>query len=318
MKRIVAFLLVCFMMIAVVACGGEEAAPTTKPSADAGVTDAPSADPTEAPDEDPTEAPDEDPTQEPTEDPDVDATEEPDVDPTQEPDENWGEEEVVDISDSKIIGLTFDSNGVVSNGVADGPEIVTHSGTIATAQDATIGMWASQMTGGDCFYKAQIGDYYADLEVEFTVEWYLNLSAAPASSYWSIGDNLEAGGFGGELHPGPDANSATVKFHLKMDGAYQIVDVVVPLNTWAHLVFTWDGNVLAGYLNGELVVEYESEWAYVVWPSNETAQHFCIGACCSAGFTGGQGMKGQIAVFNMYTACMNATTVADTYAKLAQ
>lgn len=319
MKRVLAFLLVCLMVVCAGACGGKKKAdPTAAPSQDPAV----SVNPTEDPGyEDPTEDPGyEDPTEDPG---------------NEDPGNEDPGDDVVDTSSSALISLAYDQNGQVYNAADSDLEIKVwgQNRTIETVYDGS--KWASTMPGGSSFYIVNgLSNYYDVLGEAFTVEYYVNLSSAPAAkadcaapdelckcSYNSIGDCMEAGGFGVEVRHGATANQATLRFDMKLDSEYltdkgEPLEMSVDLNSWYHVVVTWDGSVVSAYLNGELVSEYDSEWAFITWPVNETASHFAIGACMSANYSGGQAMVGQLGGFGLYTEAFDADTIAAMYNNL--
>ncbi len=299
MKRILAFLLVCLLVVFAGACNDGEsadksAAPTAEASASAGVDPDVSVDPTEDPAEDPTDDPSEEPSEEPSEDPG---------------------EETGNLADALRISLAYDADGNVYNAAtAEGAPAITAKGNVSTAVDSATGKWVSNMPGGTSFYFVSIADLYDDLSNQFTVEYMFNLTEAPSSGYWSLGDNLEAGGFGAEIHPGQAADEATIVWNLHVDGAYYTdMKIPVKLNQWNHMVFTWDGSVTKGYLNGALMDEYDTNWGILGFPSDNTAHHIAIGACCAKNNAGGQSMKGSINGFSLYVQAMTDAEVTAAY-----
>lgn len=295
MKRILCMLIVCLLMFSLAACGGEQVGAPTEAStglATEGQT------PTEAPSELPTE----DITEAPTEEP----TEEPSVDPTEEP----SEDAVPD-----ILNFIVNSDASAKNGVADGPEITSHGPSKTVSVDSATGLNVATLTGGACLYNAQIGDYYGDMEDDFTLEVYFKVDSLPGASYAGIAENCENGGFGLYVY-----SDGKIEYDLMLDGSYAVT--VAPskatLGKWYHCVCVWDGTMISMYLDGVLVDEYESDFAYVKFPPDATAQYLAIGGCCSAGSTGGGGFAGSIGVCNLYTAALNAQQVANAYQNLMQ
>lgn len=300
MKRIIAFLLVCMMVLVAGACsGGKDVDPTQVPSENPAVT------PTEVPSEDPTEAPSETPTEAPTEA------------PTAEPSEDTNA--VKDMSESLVISLTYDANGAVSNGAADGPELKAYNNnTIATEKNTETGKWQSNLNGGSDFYMASLVDFYDYMQDAFTLEFRFKFTEAPASPYCGVVDNCEAGGFGFELHPDPNgsASSAILKWNLYIDGAYILQDIAVNIDTWYHVIVSWDGCFSNIYINGELADSYDTMYGFIGFTSIETAKHLAIGACCSQDNSGGAGFVGAISLCNLYIDSVNDATAADLYGKI--
>ncbi len=252
------------------------------------------------------------PTAAPTEVP----TDKPSGDPTDvtEPTEKTEPTQDGELSDSLIISLAYDNEGKVSNGAKSGPALTSwNDRDIESVKDEGTGKWASRMPGGAYFYMASIEDYYDALAEGFSLELYFNLTSAPSSGYWGLVDNCEAGGMGMEIHPGTSSSNCTLKWNMFLDTAYDIREFEVELNTWNHVIVTWDGSVVKCYLNGKLVDEYDSNGAELKFPPDVTAHHLAIGACCAAGNTGGNGMVGYLSICNLFTASMSAETVAERY-----
>ena len=310
MKRVIAFLLVCMFVVIAGACGGaKKPATTTAPTEDLTV----SVSPTDEPMDDPTEEPVDDPTDEPTEE------------PTEEP-----AEEPKDIKDSLVVSLKYDSNGKVSNGIANGPEIFENAGkTVPTQYDSSLGRYVSNLTGGsNACYVFSLADLYNTLTQSLTVEYYVNITGKVTETatikYYSLGDSFEGGGFGCEVYNNykldtsktAGADEVVLQASCHIDGAYKITEVPVKMNKWNHIVMNWDGSRIGIYLNGELFNEFETDWANLTYPANPAAHHFTIGGCCSAksgNSYGGATFQGQIAGFNLYTQAMQEHEVAAAY-----
>ena len=291
MKKIIAFLLVCMMVVVAGACSNKEAEPTVSPSLVPSV--APSDDPTAAP----TEAPSDDPTETPSGD----------------------DNAVKDMTDSLEISLTYDANGTVSNGVVDGPEIKAYNGkTIETEKNTETGRWQSNLKDGTDFYMASLVDLYDYMAEAFTLEFCFKFTEAPAAPYCGVIDNCEAGGFGFELHPDPNGSTSTaiLKWNLMIDGEYILQDITVNIDTWYHVVVSWDGCYSNIYINGELADSYDTMYGFIGFTEIDTAKHLAIGACCSQNNSGGAGFVGSISLCNLYIDSVNAATAADLYSKL--
>lgn len=282
MKKVLAFLLVCLLVVFAGACGGgSDAEKSAAPTEDTSASQAPSVAPTETP------------TQTPSND-----------DPA------------AAYADDLIISFEVDEFGVASN-AADGPEITAFRQSMMTAvYDDTLGRNVAVMPGSSGFYMAPLADYYDAMTEAFTVETCFNLTETPTSGYWAIVDNQENGGIGLEIHPGSTAEKALLKWFTHLDGKYETIEFEVDLNTWCHVVVTWDSQYVTVYLNGEEVDQYDSMWAFLKFTDIETAQHLAIGACCSQNNSGGNGMKGQLATCNLYLATMEAEDVAAIYQSL--
>lgn len=292
MKKILCSVLVCVLAFSVVACGTTtpEALPSNAPTVSVNPTDAPTVTPTDAPTVTPTEVPSENQT----------ATGAPVIPETVKPD---------------ILQLVINSDGTVSNGVADGPLVESYGEDKIVSVDSATGLNVVTFPSTDSVYDVQIGDYYSDLEEAFSLEVYFKLDAIPSSLYQGIAENCEAGGFGLYLFP-----DASIKFYLNLDGEYAIVEAPekAQIGKWYHCVCVWDGNNVQIYMDGQLVDEYESGYGFVTFPSVDTAWYLSIAGCCTAGIHGASGICGSVGICNLYTASLSADQVASIYSDLMQ
>ena len=282
MKKFLCVLIACFLLISFVACGETKentstAEPTTVETTDAGA-----------------KLP----------------TEEPSVEPTEEPTEAPSE-----IARPDVLQFIVNSDGSASNGVEDGPEVTSHGAAKVVEVDGTTGLNTVKLSGGTCLYNAEIGDYYGDMEDDFTLEVYFKVDALPGTSYAGIAENCEAGGFG--LYVYADGK---MEYDLMLDGKYQVTVAPskVTLGKWYHCVCVWDETLISMYVDGVLVDTYDSDFAYVKFPADATAQYLAIGGCCTAGNHGGGGFVGSIGVCNLYTTALSADDVATSYRNLMQ
>ena len=210
--------------------------------------------------------------------------------------------------DADFIDLLFNADGSVSNKVKDSVEITT-IGSIPIADDTEIGKKVAQFPGGSNYYRADLADYYDQLEEAFSIEIFTKFTALPESGYWGVVDNCEAGGFGSELHRVNDT-TGKLKFLMHLDGAYSELSAEVSLNKWYHIVMAWDGSIVSMYIDGELVDEYDSEYGYLQFTSVTSAQYLAIGACCAAP-TGGQGFKGSMGICKVYFEGLSLSQVSE-------
>ncbi|MBR5500659.1 MAG: LamG domain-containing protein, partial [Clostridia bacterium] len=147
------------------------------------------------------------------------------------------------------------------------------------------------------------------------------------TTYYSIGDSFEGGGFGVEVYNAYKidttktlkADEVALQAGCQIDGSYKIIEFPVKMNQWNHVVMTWDGSRITVYLNGALVQEVETDWAKLTYPANPAAHHFAIGACCTSGtqYYGGNAFIGKLANFNLYTQAMEAHEVLASYQALS-
>lgn len=293
MKKFLCSVLICILAISVVACGTEKAEPASSQTPQTSVvptesatTDAPTSDPTVAPTANPTEAPTTQPTQAPVE--------------TVKPD---------------ILQLVINSDGTVFNGVADGPAVESYGETKTVSVDSATGLNVVTFPSKNSVYDVQIGDYYGDMGEAFTLEVYFKLDAIPASGYEGIVENCEAGGLG--LYVFDDAS---IKFYLSLDGAYAILTAPekAQVGQWYHCVCVWDGDIVQMYMDGQLAEEYISDYAYVTFPSVDTAWYLSLAGCCSAGSHGAAGIRGSMGICNLYTAALTADQISAIYQDLMQ
>lgn len=283
MKRLFCVLIACFMMISFAACGGENGDKST--AAPTGVeTGAP--DSTQAPTQEPSEVPTEEPTTAPSDDilPD-------------------------------ILNFIVNSDSSASNGVSDGPEVTSHGPAKVVEVDSATGLNVATLSGNTCLYNAVIGDYYGDMEDDFTLEVYFKVDALPTSSYAGIAENCENGGFGLYVY-----SDGKLEYDLMLDSAYEVTTAPskVTLGQWYHCVCVWDGTLITMYLDGVKVDEFDSDYGFVAFPEDFTAQYLAIGGCCSANNHGGGGFVGSIGVCNLYSVALTEAQVAAVYQDLMQ
>ncbi len=233
------------------------------------------------------------------------------TEPTATPEPTQAPKPTVDVNApapaADFIDLLFNTDGSVSNKVKDSVAITT-KGVIKVNEDTEIGMNAAQFPGGSNYYRADLADYYDQLEEGFSLEIFAKFTALPESGYWGVIDNCEAGGFGLELHPLSDT-TGNLKFSMHLDGAYSEINAEASLDTWYHIVMTWDGSVMSIYVDGKLVEEYDSEYGYLQFTSVTNAQYLAMGACCAAP-TGGQGFKGSMGICRVYFKGLNLSEVS--------
>lgn len=292
MRKVFSILMVVMLTISFVACANNEQTATPTNGSDI-TSEAPqSANPTM---------------------PSVDVTEDPTEDPTEEPTEEPTEDPSSDLLG--IIQMLINEDGTARNGVEDGPEITSHGAAKTVSVDEATGLNVATLTGGTCMYNASLTDYYGDLETAFTLEMYIKIDQFPSGSagepYHGVVDNLEAGGFGFDIYP-----DGTLKFALRLDGAYAYTETKIQSGNWYHIIAVWDGSVVSLYVNGALVTSYDSSYAYIGFPSDESAHYLAIGGCCAAGSHGGLGFKGSIGVCNLYAGAADANYVANAYQEL--
>lgn len=293
MKKILCGLLILVMMLSV-ACGTADQEPTVSSAPSEVVAPTTETSPTEMP------------TAEPTEMPTAENTEAPET--TQTP---IVSEKVV----PDILQLVINSDGTVSNGVADGPAVESYGAAKTVSVDPATGLNVVTFPSADSVYDVQIGDYYGDMGSAFTLEVYFKLDAIPASGYQGIVENCEAGGLG--LYVFDDAS---IKFYLSLDGQYAIVTAPekAQVGQWYHCVCVWDGDIVQLYMDGQLVDEYTSDFAYVTFPSVDTAWYLSLAGCCSAGSHGAAGISGSMGICNLYTTPLTANQVVSIYQELMQ
>ena len=214
-----------------------------------------------------------------------------------------------------ILQLVINRDGTVSNGVSNGPLVESYGTGKIVSIDSATGLNVVTFPSTDSVYDVQIGDYYSDMEDAFSMEVYFKLDAIPTKLYQGIVENCEAGGFG--LYVFDDAS---IKFYLNLDGEYAIVTAPekAQIGQWYHCVCVWDGNLVQIYMDGQLVDEYESNYAFVTFPSVDTAWYLSIAGCCSAGNHGDLGMCGSVGICNLYTKSLSADQVASLYGDLMQ
>lgn len=289
MKKWLCLLIAFVIALSLVACNGNETEHKGEGSPTVQGTDAPSLETTDAPTEVPTEEPTEEPTEVPTEEP-------------------------VEEVKPDVLQMVINSDGTVTNAVADGPAITSHGADKVISIEQKTGLNVAQLTGGSCVYNAQIGDYYGDMENGFLLEIYFKVDSLPSGDpYWGIAENCEGGGFGIYV-----MQNGKIHAEIQIDGKYQIVEdtKTVELGRWYHVVFGWDTDVVSLYVDGQLVSEYKTDFGVIGFPMNQTAQYLAIGGCCSAGSSGGQGMVGSIGMCNMYLGVYDAQQMAGLYSDL--
>lgn len=203
--------------------------------------------------------------------------------------------------------LQFNTDGNAVNKVANGVAIAKR-GSIDIIEDSEIGKNVAVFKGGSNYFRTDLADYYDEIAKGFAIETYVKFTALPDTGYLGLIDNCEAGGFGSELHK-VDSETGNLKFLMHLDGAYNELNVNVSINKWYHIVMTWDETIMSLYLDGELVDEYDSEYAYFKFTSITDAQYLAIGACCAAP-NGGQGFKGNMAICRFYFKGLNVSEVA--------
>lgn len=209
--------------------------------------------------------------------------------------------------EADFIDLQFNADGSAVNKVKDSV-VITTVGSVSISEDTELGVNVANFPGGRNYYRAELSEYYDSIEVGFSIELFVKIMAVPDSGYWGIIDNCENGGFGMELHK-TDVQTGRIKFIMHLDGAYNELNADISINKWYHIVMTWDESIMALYVDGELVDEFDSEYAYFKVTQQIGAQYLAIGALCSDP-TGGQGYKGSMAVCRMYFKALSKSDVA--------
>lgn len=184
-----------------------------------------------------------------------------------------------------LLELVLNDDRTAYNNVQGGSEVISHNGGKQVALEEAIGMKAVSFAGKAAVYNMDLSDLYSDLRETFTMEVYFLMSAKPSSpAQCGIVDNQEAGGFRLMMKLREDG-SAYALWSQYLDGAYKLI-------------------------------EYESEWAFFNFTEIDAARYLAIGAECSAGNHGGNGMVGKLAICNIYSDALTAAQVAAIYQNL--
>ena len=180
-----------------------------------------------------------------------------------------------------ILSVEFKEDGSAINTV-DG-SVLNQVGNPTVAFRNEIGQYVGVFGGSDCYLFNDID--FDQLSTGFSLEAYVLIPKAPASSYVDLVSGQESGGFGFEYE-----SDGKMYFYCNVNGSYKAPSCNVVVGEYAHLVATFDGKSIKMYLNG--VLKSEVAASGTLTPPVANAQYLCIGAdpepntVCEHFFTG--------------------------------
>lgn len=132
--------------------------------------------------------------------------------------------------------------------------------------------------------------------------------------------NLQSAGMGFTFNETyTDPKGATFSAMIRGDGKYHKLNFMkatnVKANTYYHLLFTWNGEQICLYLDGEFVA---SDVCKKLTMPNGDAQYICIGADSNSSPSSAaqNAFKGEVAIARVYSKAVNASEVASLYKQL--
>ena len=141
-----------------------------------------------------------------------------------------------------VFDAEFDENGckdAVSNSYLEtfgSPEVV---------YDEKLNRYVGNFDVGDAYVYRGIEDYYDYLNSSITIESLVNVKQF-VSGDANFFSNLQAGGYGFELV------GSTLSFVLNISGTYYYAKTTIKVDTWYHVVGTYDGLTMKLVVNGEV------------------------------------------------------------------
>ena len=152
----------------------------------------------------------------------------------------------------------------------------------------------------------------------FTYEVYCKTSDIKTMQYPL--SNLQSAGMGFTFNETyTDPKGATFSAMIRGDGKYHKLNFMkatdVKANTYYHLLFTWNGEQICLYLDGEFVASDVCK--KLTMPSGD-AQYICIGADSNSSPSSAaqNAFKGEVAIARVYSKAVNASEVASLYKQL--
>ena len=167
------------------------------------------------------------------------------------------------------------------------------------------------------YYKVNT-TYTNGVKNGFTYEVYCKTSDIKTMQYPL--SNLQSAGMGFTFNETyTDPKGATFSAMIRGDGKYHKLNFMkatdVKANTYYHLLFTWNGEQICLYLDGEFVASDVCK--KLTMPSGD-AQYICIGADSNSSPSSAaqNAFKGEVAIARVYSKAVNASEVASLYKQL--
>lgn len=160
---------------------------------------------------------------------------------------------------------------------------------------------------GSSGYKfMQFSQFYRKMATSVSFETYVKPEAFSDKSYTDFVSNQQGAGFGLEL-----SKNGMLEIYAHIGGDYRITGAKIPFGEYLHVVGTYDGNALVLYVNGKKVSElaYKGKITFPSSPSN----YLGVGADSCPSGSAEAGMKGEIAVANVYGVALTPAQVAGLY-----
>lgn len=141
-----------------------------------------------------------------------------------------------------VFDATFDENGCIDN-VSN--SYLETFGSPNVEFDDKLNCYVGNFENGGAYGFMNIENYYDYLNTNLTIESLVNVKEfiSRDANFFS---NLQQGGYGFELH------GSTLCFVLNIDGEYYYAETTIKVDTWYHVVGTYDGSTMKLIVNGEV------------------------------------------------------------------
>jgi len=203
-----------------------------------------------------------------------------------------------------IFSLRLNADDTASNAI-DGSAL-TKVGSVRVDFDADLDKNVATFSGNNCYTYQGFESYYEFMQDSFSFETYFYVNRKPNSGYVDIVSNQESGGFGFEYK-----SDGKVYFYCSVNGSYKKPCALIPVETFVHLVGTFDGKSVKIYLNGELM-QSVSAWGKFTPPAYYS-RYLCIGGDSGNNATGNNYMTGKIATANIYSSALTEAQIRTLY-----
>lgn len=184
----------------------------------------------------------------------------------------------------------------------------TPTGTLTYEHD-TFGIPVAVFDGSSAVGYDFTADDYAAIAQAETIEALFQFTANPSDGYFDLFSSAQ--GAGQDL----SYYAPLLQHYVNVGGGYRCTEALVPLNSWTHVLVTYDGKTMKYYLDGELVSTQENPG--VIPAPTATTPRWFVGADVNAAGEMEKPMVGKVAFAKLTCGVATEAQAADLYAASA-